>query len=47
VNRVNQEITRLSQNDQRHTNRLNRLNQRLRAVERNLNIPFAATEDGF
>ncbi|MDM5356874.1 hypothetical protein [Peribacillus sp. ACCC06369] len=47
VNRVNQEITRLSQADQRHTNRLNRLNQRLRAVERNLNIPFSATDDGF
>ncbi|MFF5398866.1 hypothetical protein ACFY5J_14820 [Peribacillus butanolivorans] len=47
VNRVNQEITRLSQNDQRHTNRLNRLNQRLRAVERNLSIPFSATDDGF
>ncbi|WP_282435768.1 hypothetical protein GW626_02075 [Peribacillus muralis] len=47
VNRVNQEISRLSQTDQRHTNRLNRLNQRLRAVERNLNIPFNATDEGF
>ncbi|WP_028389887.1 MULTISPECIES: hypothetical protein [Bacillaceae] len=45
--RINQEIIRLNQNDQLHTRRLNRLNQRLRAVETRLNIPFAASEDGF
>ncbi|MCT6917482.1 MAG: hypothetical protein M3000_20560, partial [Bacillus wiedmannii] len=32
---------------ERHTRRLNRLNQRLRTVENRLNIPFAALEDGF
>ncbi len=32
---------------ERHTRRLNRLNQRLRTVENRLNIPFSALEDGF
>lgn len=47
IHRINQEIIRLNQNDLLHTRRLNRLNQRLRAVENRLNIPFAASEDGF
>ncbi|WP_419882959.1 hypothetical protein ACN6MY_04720 [Peribacillus sp. B-H-3] len=45
--RINQEINRLNRNDETHTRRLNRLNVRLRAVERNLKIPFAASDDGF
>ncbi|OIK08375.1 hypothetical protein [Bacillus sp. MUM 13] len=45
--RINQEINRLNQNDEAHTRRLNRLNVRLRAVERNLKIPFTASDDGF
>ncbi|MGQ0517085.1 inner spore coat protein CotNE, partial [Bacillus sp. D-CC] len=32
---------------ERHTRRLNRLNQRLRTIENRLNIPFSALEDGF
>ncbi|KOO43524.1 hypothetical protein [Priestia koreensis] len=40
------EITRLNQVVERHTFRLNRLNQRLRVLEKRFNIPFTA-EDGF
>lgn len=47
LNRINGEISRLNQNDELHTGRLNRLNQRLRNVERNLNLPYTAGEDGF
>ena len=47
IQRKNRESNRLNQNDERHTRRLNRLNQRLRAVENRLQIPFAASEDGF
>ncbi|MDT8859761.1 hypothetical protein N0O92_05905 [Alkalihalobacillus sp. MEB130] len=47
ISRVNEEIIRLNQNDERHFNRMTRLNQRLRNVERSLNIPYTAGEDGF
>ncbi|OLO39243.1 hypothetical protein BTR23_09345 [Alkalihalophilus pseudofirmus] len=47
IGRINQEIIRLNRNDELHTDRLNRLNQRVRTVERNLNIPFTPTTDGF
>ncbi|ARK29595.1 hypothetical protein [Halalkalibacter krulwichiae] len=47
LNRVNDEIIRLNRNDELHTGRLNRVNQRLRTVERNLNIPYTAGDDGF
>ncbi len=47
IRRMNQEIVRLYQNDELHTGRLNRLNQRLRTVENRLNIPYAGAADGF
>jgi predicted nuclease with TOPRIM domain len=47
IRRINEEIIRLNRNDELHTDRLTRLNQRLRTVERNLNIPYAGGEDGF
>ena len=47
IQTINQEISRLNQNDQRHTHRLNRLNQRLREVENRLRISFTPLEDGF
>lgn len=47
LNRINSEIGRLNQNDELHTGRLNQLNQRLRTVERHLNLPYTAGEDGF
>jgi septal ring factor EnvC (AmiA/AmiB activator) len=47
INRINEEIVRLNQNDERHFDRLSRLNQRLRTVENNLNIPYSGGDDGF
>ncbi|GAE34853.1 hypothetical protein [Halalkalibacter akibai] len=47
LSRINDEILRLNQNDEIHTNRLFRLNQRLRVIEQNLNIPYTGGEDGF
>jgi septal ring factor EnvC (AmiA/AmiB activator) len=47
IGRINEEIIRLNQNDERHFDRMTRLNQRLRTVENNLNIPYTAGEDGF
>ena len=37
---MSEQVRRLSQAIEIHTRRLNRLNQRLRAVENRLNIPF-------
>ena len=37
----------LNQTVERHSRRLNRLNQRLRAIEDRLRIPFSPQEDGF
>ncbi|MBM7702092.1 hypothetical protein [Metabacillus iocasae] len=42
-----QEITRLNRVVERHTNRLNRLNRRLRTVERTLNIIISSSDDDF
>lgn len=47
IRRINGEITRLNRNDELHTDRLNRLNQRVRMIERNLNIPVTPATDGF
>ncbi|KHF40205.1 hypothetical protein [Halalkalibacter okhensis] len=47
IGRINEEIIRLNQNDERHFDRMTRLNQRLRTVENNLNIPYTPGNDGF
>lgn len=47
LQRVNTEVTRLNDVNQQQTRGLQRLNQRLRTVERQFNFPFTPTEDGF
>lgn len=47
IGRINQEIIRLNQNDEKHARQIKRLNQRLRAVENRLNIPFTAGDGDF
>jgi len=47
MNQVNQRINRLEQTSEHHTQQLNRLNQRLKTVEKTLDLTVTLHDDGF